>query len=702
MLKNLLIPSDAVRRRRAFFSVYFALLFGFGLVPMLLQLNSEGWTFLRALLLLLYIPLLAQIVYGFAIVTTGFFLLNRGGDQLRINQLVPVDEIKDLPATAIVMPIYNENVDQVFQRIRVMFDSLRKTDAGKNFDFFVLSDSNDPNHWIAEENAWLELCKQTEGFGRIFYRKRRVCTHNKSGNIADFCRRWGASYRYMIVLDADSLMTGPTFVRLARLMEHDRQIGIIQTSPQLALGKTLFQRLLQFGTQLCGPMFSAGANYWQLGHGNFWGHNAIIRLQPFIKYCAIPELPASSPFGRRILSHDTIEAALMLRAGFSVWYAYDLEGGYEESPPNLLETLARDRRWCFGNMQHLYFLFARGVRPLSRFHLLNGIMAYASSLLWLTFLLVSTILAFQQSAPRDLGGFFQKGAGPMLLVYIITMLFLPKILGAIRILQLRLHPAMGGAGMVILSVLAEMVFSMLMAPILMLFHAQFVIAALLGSKVSWGAQIRGADDRVTWRPAFRMFGPPALAVLAWMGLVLWLKPAFLAWMMLVFIGPLVAIPFAVLTGSAAFGRSARQLGWFLVPDETRPNEELRQMEEHVPASSPAFFRTQKYAHEYGLLQVILDPYINAIHVSMLRQRHKVSIHARAHVHSLAQKILRLGPASLNDREKRRLLWDADAMTDLHRRLWGSPAAVLDQWWQDALRHYNDASAFGARKIITRG
>ena len=42
----------------------------------------------------------------------------------------------------------------------------------------------------------------------------------------------------------------------------------------------------------------------------------------------------------------------MRRAGWAVWLAYDLPGSYEEMPPNLIDELKRDRRWCQGNLMN--------------------------------------------------------------------------------------------------------------------------------------------------------------------------------------------------------------------------------------------------------------------------------------------------------------------------------------------------------------
>src|SRR5690606_34363050 len=140
-----------------------------------------------------------------------------------------------------------------------------------------------------------------------------VNTNRKAGNIADFCRRWGRRYRYMIVLDADSVMNGATFVKLVRLMERNPNVGLIQTAPILVRAETMFARVFQFAVRLYGPVFISGVNYWQQGDGNYWGHNAIIRLAPFMEHCALPGLPGREPLGGRILSHDFVEVALLRR-----------------------------------------------------------------------------------------------------------------------------------------------------------------------------------------------------------------------------------------------------------------------------------------------------------------------------------------------------------------------------------------------------
>ena len=190
----------------------------------------------------------------------------------------------------------------------------------------------------------------------------------------------------MVVLDADSVMSGECLTRLVRLMEANPDAGIIQTAPRAAGRDTLFARVQQFASRVYGPLFTAGLHFWQLGESHYWGHNAIIRVEPFMRHCALGRLPGRGRFGGEILSHDFVEAALMRRAGWAVWLAYDLAGSYEEMPPNLLDELKRDRRWCQGNLINLRLFFAEGLHPAHRAVFLTGVMAYMSAPLWFLFL----------------------------------------------------------------------------------------------------------------------------------------------------------------------------------------------------------------------------------------------------------------------------------------------------------------------------
>jgi membrane glycosyltransferase len=142
-------------------------------------------------------------------------------------------------------------------------------------------------------------------------------TARKSGNIEDWIKRFGAGYDHMIILDADSLMTGDTIVRLVSAMEGHPGVALIQTLPIVVNARTLFARLQQFSGRLYGPLIAAGIAWWHGSEGNYWGHNAIIRVRAFAQDAGLPDLKGRKPFGGHILSHDFVEAALMRRGGWA-------------------------------------------------------------------------------------------------------------------------------------------------------------------------------------------------------------------------------------------------------------------------------------------------------------------------------------------------------------------------------------------------
>jgi len=570
-------------------------------------------------------------------------------------------------------------VERVIQGIENMWCSLKETGQIEHFDFYLCSDSNDPDHWIEEECAWLYLCRKLGAFGKIFYRKRRHGINGKSGNVADFCRRWGKRYRYMIVLDADSVMSGPTMVRLTRAMESRPEVGILQTQPTMVLGQSLFRRVLQFSNVIYGKIFSQGCSLVQMSSSSYWGHNAIIRLAPFIEHCDLPILPVPDPHRRHVLSHDTVEAALMQRAGYEVWVAYDEPGSYEEGPPNLSDMLKRDRRWCAGNLQHFWFLFARGIAMGNRLQIWIGLMAYLSSPIWLTFLIAGSLGAYDRARflafsvdPEDIN-VAHPSQFPLLFILTVGLLFLPRLLGLASCLPGA--GRFGGLIRLLMSIFAETVLSVLMAPVLMLFHTLFVIQAILGWQIKWTTQNR-TDKGLSIVHCLALYGwQSCLGIagqtLAWVYLGLgsyWLTPIFLAW---------ILAPFtAWITSWRSLGLGLRSRGLFLIPQELDCPKELANLAGDQTGSKTG-------VSEQLWPQALLSPYVQAIHLSLVRQRSKTKgskMPALAVAH-LSKRLLEQGSAELTRKEILRLLWDAEAVFWLHRELWSRPDARLHSTWK---------------------
>lgn len=657
----------------------------------------SGW---KALHWMVFVVLFGLIAFGAVQALIGFAVRRKGGDACSIMNSVDFETDTDpLPVSvAVVMPIFNEDVKRVFDGWRTIFKSVLGTEKLPNCDFFLLSDSNNPNVWVEEETSWYALTRELKAEGRMFYRRRRVGINKKAGNIADFCRRWGKHYRYMVVLDADSIMSGDAIVKLVRLMERNRRVGLIQGVPLLVRGETILARLQQFATRFYGPIFSIGLNFWQLGEANYWGHNAIIRLAPFMRHCSLPEIPGEGPFGGRILSHDYVEAALMRRAGWQVWLATEMEGNYEECPGNLIDFAKRDRRWLQGNLQHLKLIFARGFHPVNRLHFSLGILAYLASPLWLVFLALSAVIAWQAGsmtavAPRGLAVWVDLNVLTSgLFGYTTLLLLLPKV---IALMDVRSRPdermQFGGWPKLVLSVVVETIVFTLLAPILMLFHTKFVVLTLCRKNVSWGPQRRGREGRSAWGEAFWAHLDQTLVGIAATALILRVDPVLAAWMSPVLLGLTLSIPLSYVTGSLELGEWARRKGLFVTPLEAAPEKEILDLEElSAAALKPTELVPEEFASDRGLIRAVVDPAINAIHVAILRAKEEMPFETEARLHVLRDKLVRQGPKALSPRDQLLLLSDPDAMIAIHEQIWVTPRERLAEVWPRVLERYSPA------------
>jgi membrane glycosyltransferase len=394
------------------------------------------------------------------------------------------------------------------------------------------------------------------------------------------------------------------------------------------------------------------------------------------------------------LSHDTVEAALMRRAGYEVWVAYDEQGSYEEGPPNMSDMLKRDRRWCSGNLQHFWFLFARSIEMGNRLQIWIGLMAYLCSPIWLVFLAAGSLGAYDRARflafsadPADLGA-AQHSETPFLFIMTMLLLFFPRLLGVTS--SLFKAKRFGGFFHLLVSAVVETIVSVLTAPVLMLFHTFFVLQVLLGWQIKWTTQNR-ADTGLSILHCLKLYGWQsflgiASQMLAWfyLGLgSLWLTPIFVAWTL----APVTAR----VTSSLSLGRSLRAWGLFVVPEESQPPEELEGLvvndgEEQAQSAAPLW------------PQALLSPYVQAVHLSMVRQRSSSGSGEKPtpSLANLRERLVQHGPTALEQKEILRLLWDAETVFWLHRELWSRPDTHLHSSWRAfqsnsgknaLLRHY---------------
>lgn len=622
-------------------------------------------------MLVLFAILFCWVSAGFWTAMAGFLVLMRGGDRYMIAQDAEHAEgIDPSVRTAIVMPICNEDVNRVMAGLRATYESVERTGLIDRFDFYVLSDSNQPDICAAEVAAWADLCRAVNGFGRIFHRRRHRRVKRKSGNIDDFCRRWGGKYRYMVVLDADSVMSGSCLTTLVQRMESNPSAGIIQTAPRAAGRETLYARIQQFSTRVYGPLFTAGLHYWQLGESHYWGHNAIIRVAPFIRHCALAPLPGRGSLAGEILSHDFVEAALMRRAGWSVWIAYDLDGSYEEMPPNLLDEMKRERRWCHGNLMNFRLFGARGMHPVHRAVFVTGVMAYLSAPIWLAFLCLSMAMFALHSLtdpqyfvePRQLFPIWPQWHPEKAIALFsatITLLFLPKIL-SILLIWAKGAREFGGWFRLGISMVCELLFSMMLAPVRMLFHSRFVAAAFLGWTLHWKSPPR-EDTETTWAEAARKHGFQTLLGIAWGALVFVIDRAFLPWVLPIAGALAFSIPISVWSSRVSLGRRLRRLKLFVIPEEMSPPVELRDTFTYVQQAKPL----------PGFVDAVVDPAVNALLCSAGKPRARLPNASRERAALLVRNALIQGPEELTDTQKLALLRDPLLLSQLHFDVWTS-------------------------------
>jgi membrane glycosyltransferase len=529
--------------------------------------------------------------------------------------------------TALVMPIYNEDAARTAAALQAMAEALQRIDAHRGFEVVMLSDSTDADAWIRETLSVARLRGALAMIMPVWYRRRWLNIARKSGNLEDFVTRWGGRYDHMIVLDADSLIDAPTLRQLVQAMHADPKLGILQTAPQLIGARTFFARLQQFAACVYGPVITRGLSAWSGDSGNYWGHNAIIRVGAFAQYCGLPRLEGRKPFGGFVLSHDFVEAALMRRGGWKVRMATDCGGSWEESPPTLIDIAIRDRRWAQGNLQHMKIIGSAGLRFISRLHLGVGIMSYLSSPMWLVMIGIGFALAIQSRLIRpeyfshDFQLFptwprFDVALMMALFWFSLVVLLIPKMIGLARaLLSRRIRRGAGGVIGIAASVLLEAILSALYAPILMIVQCRHVFEVFLGRDSGWKPQRRAAGH-TSWRDAWRFHRRHMLLSCATAVIVYFISPPLLAWVSPALLGLFLAVPLSQISGSEGLGRFLSRLALLRTPEEVDTpalfarREELVRSSQALPVEGLRFLarhREARLAHIQGNLPRPADP-----------------------------------------------------------------------------------------------
>jgi membrane glycosyltransferase len=565
------ISGKTLRQRRLLFAalVVSTTLTALGLMGW--TLGAGGYDWLDLLLLLCFAVTLPWTVIGFWNAVIGLIIMRTEKDpaQAVCPPLADVDDAAPISTrTALLSCIRNEDVGPVARNLDQMIRELVAEGVQEHFAVYVLSDSTWPETIAAEEERvdWLQA--RWQGRIDITYRRRAENTGFKAGNVRDFCTRWGARHDFMLVLDADSLMSADTILRMVRTLQANPGLGILQTLMVGLPSDSAFARPFQFGMRLGMKSYSLGSAWWQADAGPYWGHNALIRVAPFATHCELPRIPGRGPLAGAVLSHDQLEAAWMRRAGYEVRVMIVEGGSWEENPPTLLEFVRRDLRWCQGNMQYLRLGRDRlaGLHPVSRWQLRLAVMMFVASPAWLLLMLIGVLrLGMDNSGPVYLAV-----PGSALFVLVMSMVFAPKLATIIDALASAAGRRRYGGGVrLVAGSVGEVGFAMLLAPIMAIAHTVFLAGLLLGRAVVWGSQRRDLHG-VHLRDASRHLWPQTLIGAFGFTWLILHAPVGAVVISPFFVGALLAVPLAILSASPWLGRLVTRAGLWRTPDEIAP------------------------------------------------------------------------------------------------------------------------------------
>jgi membrane glycosyltransferase len=577
------VQAATLTRRRALFAVLVASTMA--AVLWLAAVAVPPHSFGAIAFLLLFTVTLPWSVIGFWNAVIGFLIMRLCRDPATAVNPLAASIRGDEPVTAsiaILMCVRNESPDQVVRNLQPLLDGLVQEDVAHLFQVYLLSDSSDPDIILAETSRFDAFIANWSGRIPVTYRRRAVNTAFKAGNIRDFCDRWGGNHTFAVTLDADSFMPADAVLRLVRIMQANPTLGILQT---LIIGMpsvSPFARLFQFGMRLGMRSYTLGATWWQGDCGPYWGHNAIMRLEPFIAHCRLPMLPGNGPLAGPILSHDQVEAVLMRRAGYEVRVLVQEGLGWEENPPTLMEFSRRDLRWCQGNMQYWRLLTLPGLKPVSRFQLLFAIQMYLGSPAWVAMTAIGIVLLALSDTPSGPYESVEVGAGTVLFAIMMLMTFAPKIASIIDVLMTpTARRCYSGTIVFALNILAETLFMALLFPVIALSHTIFLARLiLLRSAGTWTGQLR-VSHAVPWRLAFRKLWPQMVAGCTILAVVASKAPNDIGFALLGSTGLILAVPFAVATASPLIGALFARIGIGRIPEENEPPIALLPL--HLPA-----------------------------------------------------------------------------------------------------------------------
>ena len=544
-------------------------------------LGAGGWTLVDLMIFLCLMIGTPWAILGFWNAVIGLWLLHAHKSTLAA--VAPFAQAASSPEPlyvriAVLMTLRNEAPERAVARLQIIKRSLDATGEGTAFSYFLLSDTSIPE--VAEQEASLAAAWQAidpDG-SRIHYRRRPDNTGYKAGNVREFCERYGSCFELMLPLDADSLISGEAIVKMARIMQAHPRLGILQSLVVGMPSSSAFARIFQFGMRHGMRSYTMGQAWWVADCGPFWGHNAMVRIEPFYNYCQLPVLSGAPPLGGHVLSHDQVEATLMRRAGYEVRVLPTEIGSWEENPPTILDFAKREVRWCQGNLQYIKLLGFPGLLPLSRFQLAWAV------LMFLGLPALTLVIALLPAAALDAHAIpdYPENLAIALYLTFLVMHLTPKLAGfADAMLTKGGVASFGGPVKFAVSVLIELVFSFLQGAVSTIRTSIFMIGLLFGKSVSWGGQSRDTYG-ISWATAAINLWPQTVFGVLICTALGFVSIETLLWSLPLTAGYLLAMPFAVLTASPRAGAWLQRHRLCAIPEDLWPPPEIAAVQKIAP------------------------------------------------------------------------------------------------------------------------
>lgn len=318
------------------------------------------------------------------------------------------------------------------------------------------------------------------------------------------------------MLDADSILPGESFIQLARTIEGNDNTAIIQARFVEISSETIFGRVSNFRFFIDNFLYTYYYYYMNPGFGFYMGHNAIIRVEAFMKCCNLPVSTSTRYFpSGKMTSHDYYEGCLMNGGGYETWVLPQIIA-FDQQLHNILTFYLRERRWLVGAQEWFRFFMSKSLNAFGRITIFQRAIFYYAALLGLcgTFLFYYGFHYAFTHPLRSYGVVSYVSSlkdnsytvGTLLIIAsLITLPLVGQIFVYFLVLKKKhLIKTMGGSVKFLFSYYVFVIVNGMTQIIAMCILSQFLILWLARKRITWAAQDRDGT-LLPWLVCYKAF-----------------------------------------------------------------------------------------------------------------------------------------------------------------------------------------------------